>query len=168
MIYPQDVNELIHWDTSTGRDSFGSFTVITGYEGTGRCFWCGADIEGRRRYCRGRKGCWTRYQEHFAWSYAKGACLKRFDYRCANCGIKGRNLNMGSNMTNLRAHHIIPLNGDSRVVSVYNISWNLICLCHDCHIEVHAIMRPPRFNKDFKPDTWEEAVKIGQGVFDLR
>ena len=85
--YPLTVDDLIHWDTFTLRDSFGSFTVITGFEGTGRCFWCGEKIEGRRRYCGGHKGCWTRYQEHFAWNYAKGACLKRYDYKCANCSV---------------------------------------------------------------------------------
>ena len=140
MNYPTNVEELIHWNTFTQRDSFGLFTVITGYEGDGRCFWCGEGIEGRRRYCKGRKGCWTSYQEHFNWNYARDACLKRFGYRCANCGIKGRNLNIHSAMTNLRVHHIVPLNGGNRAVSVYNIFWNLITLCHDCHIELHAIM----------------------------
>ena len=165
MNYPQTVDDLLHWDTSTNRDSFGSFTVITGFEGTGRCFWCGEEIEGRRRYCRGRKGCWTKYQEHYSWGYAKYECLKRSGYKCANCGRKGINLQMGEAMTNLRAHHIIPLNGGERAVSVYNIFWNLICLCHDCHMELHAIMRPPKLDKELAFDSWEEAVKAGQLVF---
>lgn len=168
MNYPQTVDELIHWDTFRDHDSFGWFTVITGYEGTGHCFWCGDDIEGRRRYCAGHKGCWTRYQEHFAWGYAKARCLKRYDYKCANCGRIGVNLYMGEDITNLRVHHIIPLNGEERAVSVYNIFWNLICLCHDCHMELHTIMRPPKIDKNLAVDSWEEAVKVGQSIFSFR
>jgi len=165
MNYPQTVDELRHWDTFREQDRYGWFTVITGYEGTGRCFWCGDDIESRRRYCSRRKGCWTRYQEHFNWGYAKALCLKRYDYKCANCGREG--ILMSNEMTNLRVHHVIPLNGEERAVSVYNIFWNLICLCHDCHMELHSVMRPPRLDNDSKPDTWNEAIKIGQSVFDF-
>ena len=74
---------------------------------------------------------------------------------------------MSNEMTNLRVHHVMPLNGEERAVSVYNIFWNLICLCHDCHMELHSVMRPPRLDNDSKPDTWNEAIKIGQSVFDF-
>ncbi len=66
MNFPLTVTDLIHWDTYRERDTFGAFTVITGFEGTGHCFWCGDKLEGRRRYCGNRTGCWARYQEHFA------------------------------------------------------------------------------------------------------
>ena len=165
MNFPHNVDELIHWDTFKEQDSFGSFTVITGFEGTGRCFWCGADIKGRRRFCKHGSGCWTRYQEHFAWSYASARCLKRYDYRCANCGEKGTGLYIGDKMINLRIHHIIPLNGQDRTVSVYNIFWNLICLCHNCHMKLHAVMRQ---SKELlaKPDFWELAKEKGQFIFE--
>lgn len=163
MNYPQSVDELLHWDTYREHDSFGWFTVITGFEGTGRCFWCGEDIVGRRRFCKKGSGCWTRYQEHFAWGYAKAECLKRYEYRCANCGVEGIGLYIGEGITNLRAHHIIPLNGEERAVSVYNIFWNLICLCHDCHMELHSAMRESR-QVIAKPDMFELALKRGQGI----
>jgi len=165
MNYPQIVDELIKWDTYTDQDSFGGYTVITGFEGTGRCFWCGKDISGRRRFCKKGSGCWTRYQEHFNWGYAKSQCLKRYDYRCANCGVEGIGLYMGENMTNLRAHHIIPLNGEDRAVSVYNIFWNLICLCHKCHLLIHAVMRDQAISKVL--DNFILAEARGQGVFEL-
>lgn len=161
MNYPQTVDELLKWDTYTDKDSFGTFTIITGFEGTGRCFWCGKEIQGRRRFCKKGSGCWTRYQEHFAWGYAKAECLKRFDYKCANCGIDGVNMYVGDDVTNLRAHHIVPLKGEARAVSVYNIFWNLICLCHNCHTELHKVMRPP---KQLDIDLWELARLKGQAV----
>ena len=166
MNYPQTVDELIHWDTFREHDRYGWFTVITGYEGTGRCFWCGDEIEGRRRFCRGRKGCWTRYQEHFRWGYASVECLKLSGYTCANCGLELYPA-YWKGTRRLEIHHIIPLNGEDRTVSVYNIFWNLICLCHDCHMELHSIMRPPRLDNNRKPDTWNEAVKVGQAIFNL-
>ena len=164
MNYPQTVDELLHWDTSTERDSFGIYTIITGFEGTGRCFWCGKDIEGRRRFCK-RSGCWTRYQEHFAWGYTKAECLKRYGYRCANCGVEGIGLYRGDDMTNLRAHHIIPLNGEDRAVSAFNIPWNLICLCHNCHLLLHAVLREQSTSKAI--DIFTLAETRGQGVFEL-
>ena len=166
MNYPHDVNELIHWDTFTQRDSFGSFTVITGFEGTGHCFWCGKEVEGRRRFCRGRTGCWTRYQEHFRWGWAASECLKRANYTCANCGIELWRADWHG-IRRLEVHHIIPLNGEDRSVHVYNIFWNLICLCHDCHMKLHSVMRPPRLDNNSKSDTWNEAVKVGQAIFNL-
>lgn len=165
MNYPQTVDELIHWDTYREKDSFGWFTIITGFEGTGRCFWCGKDIVGRRRFCKKGSGCWTHYQDHFVWGAAKVECLKRFDSKCANCGIEGVNLYVGDGMINLRAHHIIPLEGEDRAVSVYNIFWNLVCLCHRCHTEIHKVMRSP---KQADIDLWESARLKGQAVMELK
>jgi predicted HNH restriction endonuclease len=68
-------------------------------------------------------------------------------------------------MTNLRAHHIIPLGGDERVVSVFNIPWNLICLCHRCHLEIHALMR--ELAKPILKDMFELARERGQLVFNI-
>lgn len=144
MNYPNTVDELLKWGRTTGKDTFGTYTVITGFEGTGGCFWCGEELNGRRRFCKQGSDCWTRYQEHFAWGYAKYLCFKSYDYQCANCGIKGTGLYTGDDMINLRAHHIIALNGRDREVSVFNIYWNLICLCHTCHMELHAVMRLPK------------------------
>ena len=167
MNYPQNTDELLHWDTFREHDSFGWFTVITGYENTGRCSWCGKEILGRRRYCQRGSGCWSRYQEHFAWTYASHWTSRRANHHCENCGkaeidipITGGKYNERSG---LEIHHIIPLNGKERTVSVYNIFWNLICLCHDCHMELHSIMRG---EKEIlaKPDIFELALKRGQGI----
>jgi len=167
MKYPKTVDELIHWDTFTQRDSFGSFTVITGFEGTGHCFWCGDEIQGRRRYCGGNKGCWTQYYKHFGRTYAANAARKRALFSCENCGVQGIDIPpIGRyERSGLEVHHIIPINGEDRTVHVYNIFWNLICLCHDCHMELHAIMRPPKIDKPIAIDSWEEAVKVRQSIF---
>ena len=170
MKYPQDVEELINWDTYQLRDSFGAFTVITGYEGTGHCFWCGKEITGRRRYCGGRSGCWTQYQRHFAWTYASSWALRRAEHHCENCGksvieiepIGGRY----NERSGLEVHHIIPLNGSRRDISPYNIFWNLICLCHECHMLIHTVMREPK-EVLIKPDMFELAIQKGQGVFEF-
>ena len=171
MNFPQTVDELIHWDVSTAHDSFGVYTIITGFEGTGCCFWCGTNLNGeRRRFCGHRSGCWTRYQEHFAWSYASHAALRRVGRKCENCGKEERDIpEIGGHWnirTGLEVHHIIPLNGEDRAVSVYNIFWNLICLCHDCHMELHAILRQLK-ELTAKPDTFEVALALGQSVMRL-
>jgi len=171
MNYPKSVDELLHWDTSTDRDSFGSFTIITGYEGTGGCFWCGKEITGRRRYCERGSGCWARYQKHFTWGSASSWATRRANSRCENCGKDERDIpfigGKWNERSGLEVHHIIPLNGESRFVSVYNIFWNLICLCHDCHMELHRVMREPK-ELLTKPDLFESALQRGQRAFDLR
>jgi len=171
MNFPLTVNDLVHWDTYREHDSFGYFTVCTGFEGTGRCFWCGNEISGRRRYCGHKKGCWSEYQRHFAWSYASHRAVKRANYKCENCGKDAVDIPMIGGKYNersgLEVHHIIPLNGQDRSVNVYNIFWNLVCLCHDCHMELHAIMRPPKLDANCVPDGWEEASKVGQSIMRL-
>jgi hypothetical protein len=162
MNYPHTVGELINWDTFKLKDTFGTFTVITGFEGTGRCFWCGKDIEGRRRFCKGHTGCWTKYQEHFSWGYAKSKCIKQANRCCTNCGVR-EDVRGYYMISTLEVHHIIPLRGKDRVMNVYNIWWNLICLCHDCHMGLHRMMRLKKH--DYKPpNTLEEALKVGQSI----
>lgn len=165
MHYPQTAIDLIHWDMPREHDTYGWFNVITGYEGTGRCFWCGEPIEGRRRYCRRRKGCWTRYQEHFNWIFAAHKALRESDYTCANCGLQLYRAYWNTTRR-LEVHHIIPLNGEGRAMHVYNIFWNLIVLCRDCHLLIHAAMRPPKLAKG-AVDSWGDAEKIGQSIMNL-
>ena len=156
MNFPRTVEELIHWDISTEHDSYGQYTIITGFEGTGGCFWCGKELEGRRRFCGHLSGCWTHYQDHFFWGFARYECLKRYDWHCANCGSAYQP----------EAHHIIPLEGMERSYSPYNIPWNLICLCHNCHQLIHAVLRG---NKALIaiPDMFELALARGQAVFEI-
>ncbi len=167
MNFPQTVEELLHWPVTTGEDSFGTYHVITGFEGTGGCFWCGESLnDKRRRFCGHRSGHWTLYANHFYWTYARSACLNQYEYRCANCGGKKEGRGYYA-ISSLEAHHIIPLEGDYRAVSSYNVPWNLIALCHQCHLLIAAAMRPPRVNHNSKADPWLEAEKAGQAVMSL-
>lgn len=149
LIYSQE--ELEAFVVKTAKDSFGTIHILTGYEGTGACLWCGKDFEGKRkRYCTGRmldtgeEAHWRQYHRHFNWTFARDWCLTRYEHRCANCGHEGSYWNgvvyiRGKAL--LEAHHIIPMEGESREWTPYNLPWNLICLCHECHVLVHARMR---------------------------
>jgi len=169
MKYPLTAFDLIQWGTHREKDSFGYFTVITGFEGTGGCFWCGQQLVGRRRFCQRGSGCWTRYQEHFTWSYASHKVVRESGYRCQNCGRENVDIPIIGGKYNersgLEVHHIIPLNGQDRAVSVYNIYWNLIPLCHDCHMLLHAILRERTESKVM--DVFQLAGIQGQGIFEL-
>lgn len=124
------VKELLEWKPNVGHDRYGDFHIITGYEGTGVCFWCGGELTGKAtRYCK-KAHHWRLYAEHFCWTFARWWCLKRYE-RCPNCGSYAR-----------EAHHIIPLDGEERIWTPYNMPWNLVGLCHTCHQAVHAAMRP--------------------------
>lgn len=142
----QRAEDLINWPGSTGRDSWGAYHIVTGYEGTGACFWCGTDLDGQhRRYCGHRKGCWTAYANHFYWSYASHWCCRRQDWTCVNCGWTSPYPSRSDSYTHgIEVHHIIALKGKQRACTPFNVPWNLIGLCHGCHLEIHAAMRPPK------------------------
>ncbi len=36
--------EIQEFEVKTSRDSYGTFHILTGYEGAGGCHWCGAAI----------------------------------------------------------------------------------------------------------------------------
>lgn len=159
--------DLARWPGATGRDSYGTYHIITEYEGTGRCFWCGENLLGqRRRFSGHRKGCWTEYANHFYWSYARNWCCERQKGVCANCGwhspfYHGQDVHFY--IYALEVHHIIPLNGEQRATSPYNLPWNLIGFCHDCHQLVHAAMRPEPAPP---PDPFELALSRGQMILE--
>lgn len=145
------------------------YQILTGYEsppqdGVRRCFWCGGALKGKlKRYCRGHMQ--DQYYRHFEWNTASGYALKRAGWACENCGVEeshevvpGYSL---TTRTNLEVHHIVPLVGARRDFSAFNLPWNLIVLCHACHLEIHAAMRPS------PPTTWERATGKGQGVMPL-
>lgn len=164
----ETVEELERFDLGTVMIGHIQYTVLTGYEGTGRCFWCGGELKGKlKRYCRGHM---KEYYRHFNWQSASRWAIERSDYQCENCGMKEKTVDWGfsSYRTNLEVHHIVPLKGESRLFSAYNLPWNLIVLCHACHQEVHAAMRPPKLKPEKNIlDSWEEARKIGQGILEL-
>jgi len=155
------VQDLLRFGMGTVTIGRQVYTVLTGLEGTGGCFWCGEELKGKlQRYCYGHM---KLYYRHFEWGSAKAWCFERYGSRCANCGA-AEAFHYSSSMTNLRAHHIVPLNGQDRAFSAFNLPWNLICLCHDCHMEVHAAMRPPPKRP---PTGYEERIARGQLPFGI-
>ncbi|MDD5288426.1 MAG: HNH endonuclease signature motif containing protein [Dehalococcoidales bacterium] len=111
------------------KDSYGFYKVITGNEGSGRCWWCGADFPDThaRRYCS--RKCRGNYQNNFYWTWASNAALRRDGYRCQECGVRGKR--------RLQVHHLVPLKGSNRIISVLNKPENLIVLCKKCHRKRH-------------------------------
>jgi len=153
--------DIIRWDGVTGRDRWGTYHIITGHEGSGGCFWCGKDLKSSRRFCGHRSGHWTLYAQHFYWSYARVWCCQRQQGICANCGWHST----FNDFNSLEVHHIIPLNGEQRQATPFNLPWNLIGLCHKCHQEIHTVMREA--SKPIPLDVFELALTRGQSVFDI-
>ena len=158
--------ELERFDLGPVLISGKRYTVLTGYEAapvesTRLCFWCGGVLKGKlKRYCSGHM---KEYYNHFDWGYASTWAWKRAGHRCENCGIaEGDIPTIGRYYTRsgLEVHHIVPLKGASRQFTAYNLPWNLICLCHTCHVELHVVMN--NHNRPSAPDTFEQALARGQ------
>ena len=135
------------------------YYILTGYEGTGRCFWCGKEFDAKsrarqRHYCYGHM---REYYRHFEWGSARDWCYKRQEGKCANCGRYCG--------YKLEVHHIVPLNGRARYFSAFNLPWNLIGLCHDDHQEIHAAKRPPKGQLPGE-DIFDSATRRGQLYFE--
>ncbi len=134
--------ELECFDLGTVLIGRTSYTVLTGHEGTGMCFWCGGELKGKlKRYCYGHM---KEYYRHFEWSSARSWCCERQKGICANCGWTPEDYDNGSDIYyhySLEGHHIIPLEGAARDFSAYNLPWNLIGFCHECHLAIHAALR---------------------------
>jgi hypothetical protein len=145
-MWPSEKNALdIHNGEELQRFDLGEivigsthYTVLTGYENNERrCWWCDAELKGKAlHYCRGHM---KQYYNHFNWGYASFEARRRVDEKCENCGIdKG-----SSHNSLLQVHHIVPLKGAPRFFSAYNLPFNLIVLCKQCHLDVAAAIRPP-------------------------
>ncbi len=159
---PLSTEALLVFIPLEGHDSIGDYHIFTGYEGTGVCWWCGGELPRRsKRWCRQDRGTddahWHQYYRHFAWGYAVNWCFQRYDFHCANCGLAGAD--RGGDQ-GLEVHHIVPLEARPRAWSVFNLPWNLILLCHECHMELHRVMREAS-----RPDPFDMALKKGQLVF---
>mgnify|MGYP001356903944 CR=1 FL=1 len=68
-----------------GKDQWGYFYNMTGYEAKGFCFWCGKQT-GHKRFCN--EECKENYHRHFVWENARNWCLARAGNKCEKCGIK--------------------------------------------------------------------------------
>jgi hypothetical protein len=153
--------ELEHFDMGEIEIYERRYTALTGYENTERrCWWCGGELKGKAlHYCRGHM---KLYYNNFNWQYAAFEARKRAGDRCENCGASEGTIGdrgAGTLMTNLRVHHIVPLKGESRFFSAFNLPWNLVVLCHACHLEVHVAMRPPAKTS---PTSYEIQIAKGQ------
>lgn len=134
--------ELLRFDMGEITIAHTTYTVLTGYEGTDKCWWCGSEPH------RGKRGrpshfCWGHgrlYDKHFNWNAASSWALERAGHKCENCGANEMHVGFYK-QTNLEVHHIVPLNGAPRFYSAFNLPWNLIALCHKCHLLIAAVMR---------------------------
>ncbi len=132
--------ELEVFDFGTYRVGGKEYNALTGHEVEDKaCYWCGAPLTGRSRmYCKGHR---AEYYRHFEWSTAYRAAIRRAEHKCENCGESAKLLDWGRDFrTSLEVHHIVPLKGSTRYFSAWNLPWNLIVLCHDCHMELHRIL----------------------------
>ncbi len=120
------------------EDSYGSYKVLTGSEGTGKCWWCGKPFPDNRarRFCS--LPCRSKYQNNFYWTWAANNALRRARYRCHECGIKGKR--------RLHVHHIVPLKGSDRMVNLLNKPDNLVVLCKKCHRKYHINLNNSKIN----------------------
>ena len=135
--------ELLTWEPQTIRIGYQNYTILTGFEGSGRCFWCGGDLEGKAKaYCRGKHHM-DEYYRHFRWSYASTWAIRRAGHKCENCGkLSGITFDVHAR---LEVHHIVPFAGRHRdEFSPFHLPWNLVVLCHDCHVLLHVILNGER------------------------
>jgi len=133
------------------EDRFGEYYSLTGLEAPRHCFWCGAEVDGRRRYCCEEHH--ELYLKHFRWPEASEWCLERYDFKCGDCPSDIRK------MFARRVHHIEPLNGELRLWNIKNRPENLIALCASCHGKRHAKLKEPA------PARLEREIARGQLVF---
>lgn len=95
--------ELLRFQPNVVEINGQDYQVLTGYEGTGRCFWCGGELRGKlKRYCYGHMILYYRY---FEWGSARRWCIERSEGRCANCGIY---LGVGLRFTTLSRSMALP------------------------------------------------------------
>lgn len=151
----QSGQELERFNLGTIKLNGTIYNVLTGYEPEDDiCWWCGKSImqgKWKAHYCRGKShddflSCFRLYHQHFDWAYAASLAIKRAGNKCENCGIPEKTIKWGYSFLrrNLEVHHIVPLKGNSRQFTAYNLPWNLIVLCYECHMELHAVMKPPK------------------------
>lgn len=175
MVVPQNAldlqsgAELLLFPHRTVEIGHITYTILTGYEGTGKCFWCGGTLKGKlKRYCRGHM---QLYYRHFMWSSASGWALDRAEHRCQNCGV-AEVYNDQYGRTNLNVHHIVPLDGRPRDFSAFNLPWNLCSLCIACHLEIHTILRgvaavERAVRKQEDLDPWNPLNRGPQALMDM-
>lgn len=111
------------------QDAYGTYEILTGFEGQGKCWRCGEPFPDKRarRFCSVK--CRRKYENTFYWAWAARLALRRANDTCQVCGEKARR--------RLQVHHIIPLVGGNRMKNVLNRPDNLVVLCKKCHQTQH-------------------------------
>lgn len=130
------------------KDYFGEYQILAGYEGSGKCWWCGDDFPDKRarRYCS--EQCADNYRRHFYWAWAVPWALERAGYKCQECSKRG----------GLEVHHREPLSDEVRYCNIKNKPENLVVLCRQCHGKAHTTP---------KLTVYELAEIQGQSVMEL-
>ena len=121
------------------KDRWGEYQVCTGFEGSGKCWWCGGDFPDKRqrRYCSEK--CSDEYYECFYWQWAVPAAIKRAGNKCEDCGYCPQEFHYPELLdpNPLEVHHLEPLQNEPRNFNVKNRPENLIVLCRSCHGKRH-------------------------------
>ncbi len=123
----------------------GKLIILTGYEGTGKCYWCGGENKRSRHYCC--KECFNNYYDSFFWLWARDKALTRENHQCQRYGSSDCS-------RTVEVHHIVPLNGSYRMWNVLNRQDNLEVLCVTHHLLADMERR-------------REAKWLGKGQLDL-
>lgn len=137
------------------KDRWGEFTLCSGFEGSGKCWWCGGEFPDKRarRYCS--ETCSDEYYRHFYWAWAKDWALERADSKCEECGVSrshyDRELGRVVGVF-LEVHHKDPLGNEPRHFNIKNRPENLQVLCPKCHGK-----------KRRKPQDKRQLILIGEG-----
>lgn len=116
-------------------DRWGNYYNLTGFEAPGHCFWCGVEVKNRRYCCPVHS---YDYAVHFRWPESSSAALKKAGGKCADCAKEAKYA------SELRVHHIQPLNGELRGWNILNCPENLVVLCPSCHGKRHAELNGTR------------------------
>lgn len=113
----------------------------------GHCFWCGAELKGRRKaYCRDSHR--RNYYKRYTWEGVREYIYKREKGICQDCKELTFFKQQGGSDLDLSAEidHIIP-------ISKGGVFWdydNLILYCHKCHVQkTHKDLYPQKYA--FKP-----------------
>lgn len=95
----------------------------------GRCLGCNAELTGRRtRWCS--LDCSNDTLANHMWTMARFRSMKRTDHRCEQCGAQP-----------VQVHHVVPCLGAHGEYSCKHHQTNLTPLCHEHHLEAHALLR---------------------------
>lgn len=133
------------------------FPVKCDADGDRICSYCGGPLPpNRHKYCS--NDCW-RTANIEANPHQRHVTIPALDRRCAICGWEltptGPRGGCMWHRSCAEIHHILPVSEGGE-----NTLDNLIALCHDCHVAIHAVRRTMRW--------WAENSESVFGEWDAR